>query len=287
MGLDLIPIANLAFAFLPGLAVVAIMYRWGVGAGKGLYANARMLVQLVVIGYVLTYVFEADNPWVIVAVLIIMTVASAWIAMRPLQASSVRLYLVFLAALGSTGFAVFWLVTQLVLEVERWFEPSLVVPIAGMIFANTMNTVSLTAERYEAELGHGVERTAARRTAFRRRAHPADQQPARRGSRRPARHDDRANPGGRRPARRHPLPDRGDVHGVRRGGPRRGGVPGFAGGARRGVGDAIVASRLDMLQGPPRAGTSPAITGCSGRCASWRGCLRSIPSRGLRRFRRG
>ena len=166
MDLDLIPIANLALAFVPVLAVVAVMHRWGVGAGKGVYANARMLVQLVAIGYVLTYVFEADNPWVIVAVLALMTGASAWIAMRPLRASSARLYMVFLAALGSTGFAVFWLVTQLVLDVERWFEPSLVVPIAGMIFANSMNTVSLTAERYEAELGHGVERAEARRTAF-------------------------------------------------------------------------------------------------------------------------
>ena len=166
MGLELIPIANLALAFIPVLAVVAVMHRWRVGAGKGLYANARMLVQLVVIGYVLTYIFEADNPWVIVAVLAVMTLASAWIAMRPLRASSVRLYTVFLAALGSTGFAVFWLVTQLVLDVERWFEPSLVVPIAGMIFANAMNTVSLTAERYEAELGHGADRPEARRTAF-------------------------------------------------------------------------------------------------------------------------
>ena len=166
MGLDLIPIANLALAFIPVLAVVAVMHRWRVGAGKALYANARMLVQLVVIGYVLTYIFEADNPWVIVAVLAVMTVASAWIAMRPLRASSVRLYIVFLAALGSTGFAVFWLVTQLVLDVERWFEPSLVVPIAGMIFANAMNTVSLAAERYEAELGHGADPSEARRTAF-------------------------------------------------------------------------------------------------------------------------
>ena len=166
MGLELIPIANLALAFIPVLAVVAVMHRWRVGAGKGLYANARMLVQLVVIGYVLTYIFEADNPWIIVAVLAVMTLASAWIAMRPLRASSVRLYTVFLAALGSTGFAVFWLVTQLVLDVERWFEPSLVVPIAGMIFANAMNTVSLTAERYEAELGHGADRSEARRTAF-------------------------------------------------------------------------------------------------------------------------
>ncbi len=166
MGLELIPIANLALSFIPVFAVVAVMHRWRVGAGKGLYANARMLVQLVVIGYVLTYIFEADNPWVIVAVLAVMTLASAWIAMRPLRASSVRLYTVFLAALGSTGFAVFWLVTQLVLDVERWFEPSLVVPIAGMIFANAMNTVSLTAERYEAELGHGADRSEARRTAF-------------------------------------------------------------------------------------------------------------------------
>lgn len=166
MGLELIPIANLALAFIPVFAVVAVMHRWRVGAGKGVYANARMLVQLVVIGYVLTYIFEADSPWVIVAVLAVMTLASAWIAMRPLRASSVRLYTVFLAALGSTGFAVFWLVTQLVLDVERWFEPSLVVPIAGMIFANAMNTVSLTAERYEAELGHGADRSDARRTAF-------------------------------------------------------------------------------------------------------------------------
>lgn len=166
MGLELIPYANLALAFIPVFAVVAVMHRWRVGAGKGVYANARMLVQLVVIGYVLTYIFEADSPWVIVAVLAVMTLASAWIAMRPLRASSVRLYTVFLAALGSTGFAVFWLVTQLVLDVERWFEPSLVVPIAGMIFANAMNTVSLTAERYEAELGHGADRSEARRTAF-------------------------------------------------------------------------------------------------------------------------
>ncbi len=166
MDLELIPIANLALAFIPVFAVILVMHRWGVGAGKGLYANARMLVQLVLIGYVLTYVFEADNPWVIVAVLVVMTLASAWIAIRPLHQTSVRLYLVVLAALGSTGFAVFWLVTQLVLDVGRWFEPSLVVPIAGMIFANSMNTVSLTAERYEAELGHGVEPIAARRAAF-------------------------------------------------------------------------------------------------------------------------
>ena len=166
MELQLIPTANLALAFILVLAVIAIMSRWGVGAGKALYANARMLIQLVAIGYVLTYIFESDNPWAIVAVLAVMMSVSAWIAMRPLSARGIRLYAVFLAALGSTGLAVFLLVTQLVLEVGRWFEPSIVVPIAGMIFANSMNTVSLTAERFEAELGHGTPRIAARRAAL-------------------------------------------------------------------------------------------------------------------------
>ena len=220
MELQFIPIANLALAFIPVLAVIAIMSRWGVGAGKALYANARMLIQLVAIGYVLTYIFESDNPWAIVAVLAVMMSVSAWIAMRPLSARGIRLYAVFLAALGSTGLAVFLLVTQLVLDVGRWFEPSIVVPIAGMIFANSMNTVSLTAERFEAELGHGtppIGRTARRP---RRRADPADQHPICGGPGCATRHDDRPDSRRRRPLGGRAVPDRRDVHDVRRWGPR-------------------------------------------------------------------
>ena len=43
------------------------------------------------------------------------------------------------------------IVSQIVLDLPRWFEPHIVVPLAGMIFANVMNTVSLAAERFEAE----------------------------------------------------------------------------------------------------------------------------------------
>jgi len=48
----------------------------------------------------------------------------------------------------------------------RWFEPNLVVPIAGMIFANSMNTVSLAAERFESEFKRGENYISARRTAL-------------------------------------------------------------------------------------------------------------------------
>ena len=59
------------------------------------------------------------------------------------------------------------LVTQVVLDLPRWFEPRFVIPLAGMIFANTMNTVCLAAERFEAERQHQEDLAAARRAALR------------------------------------------------------------------------------------------------------------------------
>ena len=47
MELQLIPIANTTLAFIP---VFAVMSRRGVVAGTAVYANVRMLVQLVAVG---------------------------------------------------------------------------------------------------------------------------------------------------------------------------------------------------------------------------------------------
>jgi putative ABC transport system permease protein len=51
-------------------------------------------------------------------------------------------------------------------DLPRWFEPSFVVPLAGMIFANTINTVSLAAERFESERREGMDVALARGTAL-------------------------------------------------------------------------------------------------------------------------
>tara|TARA_B100000686_G_scaffold127347_1_gene134636 strand:- start:165 stop:758 length:594 start_codon:yes stop_codon:yes gene_type:complete len=111
-----------------------------------------MLVQLLLIGYVLNYIFDADNPWIIALVIGVMITVSAWIAIRPLQFKNIYTYATMLGAIGLSGLPILWLVSQIVLSMPRWFEPSIVVPIAGMIFANAMNTVSLAAERFQTEI---------------------------------------------------------------------------------------------------------------------------------------
>ena len=79
---------------------------------------------------------------------------------------SIMVNFIFLIAIGLPGLILLGLVTQFVLQVQKWFEPSLVVPIAGMIFANSMNTVSLAAERFESELNRGEDYVDARRIAL-------------------------------------------------------------------------------------------------------------------------
>jgi putative ABC transport system permease protein len=126
-----------------------------------------MLLQLLAIGYVLTYIFDADQPWIVLAVLATMLSAASWIALRPLHAKSRAVYGKALASIAIGGVSTLILVTQAVLEVEPWFAPATMIPLAGMIFATAMNTVSIAAERFQAEKRAGAVYDDARRAAMR------------------------------------------------------------------------------------------------------------------------
>ncbi len=142
------------------------MYRWALNVRDAMYANARMLAQLLAVGYVLTYIFETDDPYLITALLVLMLLVSAWISLNALKPRGVKGFLTALAAIAISGVLVLILVSQVILDLQRWFEPRFVVPIAGMIFANSMNTVSLSAERFVAETKRAVPYREARRTAM-------------------------------------------------------------------------------------------------------------------------
>ena len=59
------------------------------------------------------------------------------------------------------------LITQGVLHLHPWYLPRYLIPLAGMIFANAMNSVSLAAERFEAEIKRDVDYDQARNIALR------------------------------------------------------------------------------------------------------------------------
>ena len=164
--ISFIPLANLMLGFIPVIILIGIMYFWGLKISNSIYANFRMLIQLLLIGYVLTFIFETDEPIIIALVVLFMILMSAWIAMRPLKEKGVYPFVIIFISLALSGLAVLFLISQFIVDLPRWFEPSFVVPIAGMIFANSMNTVSLAGERFFIEKDRGKGYLSSRKIAL-------------------------------------------------------------------------------------------------------------------------
>lgn len=163
---QIIPLTDLALAFIPVAVVVGIMYRWSLSSGFAAYALGRMLLQLLAIGYVLTYIFEAERPWIVMGTLAVMLGVASWISLRPLQVKGHILYGRALLSIVIGGVTTLILITQAVLKIDPWFAPSRMIPLAGMIFATAMNTISVAGERFQAERQRDTSFSDARRAGI-------------------------------------------------------------------------------------------------------------------------
>lgn len=165
--IQVIPALNLALAFIPVLVVIVIHYQWAQGYRNALYGVSRMLIQLLMIGYFLNYIFDSQNGWIVLAFLSIMVSVASWIALRTVKDRQRSLYPKALLSLIFGGGTTLILITQGVLNLSPWYWPNYFIPLAGMIFANCMNSISLAADRLTAEIGRDIEYEQARNIAFR------------------------------------------------------------------------------------------------------------------------
>jgi len=165
--IQVIPVFNLTLAFIPVFIVIIIQYLWTREHHHGIYGVSRMLVQLLVTGYFLAYIFDAGSVWIVMAVLSVMVSVASWIALRTVRHRQLKLYPKALISLLIGGATTLILVTQGVLSLNPWYWPNYFIPLAGMIFANAMNSISLAADRLEAEIGRDMTFDKARNIAFR------------------------------------------------------------------------------------------------------------------------
>lgn len=108
-------------------------------------ASVRMVVQLVLVGYVLTFLFAAVSPlWTALAAFIMVLFASREIVVRQ-KRRLLGLWTYGLGAgctlLAAGTVTIFSLLTQL--RPEPWYHPRYALPLLGMILGNTMTGVSL------------------------------------------------------------------------------------------------------------------------------------------------
>ncbi len=161
-----ITLADIAVAFIPVLVTLGIIFYWSDNLKSASIAVLRMLIQLLLIGYVLEFIFNANSQWIIILVLCFMLIAASWIALGALPVNRSTLLGYSLGAIAVGGIFNLVLITQGVLHADPWYQPAIIIPLAGMIFSNSMNSVSLAGERLYAELGHHNDYPRARNAAF-------------------------------------------------------------------------------------------------------------------------
>ncbi len=158
---------DLALGLLPVMITIGIFIYWSLSIKTALVAVFRMLIQLVLIGYLLTYIFDTDNSLLIILILCLMLLAASWISLSSIKKISNRqLFLYSLISIAIGGIFTLIITTQGVLHADPWYAPELIIPIAGMIFSNSMNTISLAAERFFSEYQHRPNYIRSRDIAF-------------------------------------------------------------------------------------------------------------------------
>ena len=161
-----IPLTNLALAFIPVVIALFILIKWSLNAKNAIYALTRMLGQLLLIGYFLSFIFESESSLIVLLVLSVMVFSSSWIALRTVENQRLQLFRFALLSVVVGGGGTLLVISQLVLQLKPWFLPHYMIPLAGMIFATAMNSVSLAAERLSSELKRGEAFIEARRSAI-------------------------------------------------------------------------------------------------------------------------
>jgi len=164
--LAIIELPRLAFAFIPVLVVLFIQFNWLLPQKRTLHALARMLVQLLLVGFFLGYIFESSSAWLVLLLLIIMVLFSSWIALNNIEAPKRQLFQRAVSAISVSGLLTLFIISQGVLQLSPWYHAQTLIPLAGMVFASSMNSVSLSGERFYAELANKASYEQARNTAF-------------------------------------------------------------------------------------------------------------------------
>lgn len=110
-------------------------------------ATARTLLQLLVVGYILAFVFALNKPWAVLAILLVMLTIAAIVARNRIGKKIPRVLplvwgSIFISTVLTLGYT-----TLLVIQPPSWYEPQYLIPLAGIVLGNSMNGAAISGER--------------------------------------------------------------------------------------------------------------------------------------------
>lgn len=109
-----------------------------------LVASIRTVMQLLLVGLVLEWVFRLDRWYVVVGIAAVMTLIAGWTAASRNSKTYPGLRWNTVVSVWASS----WIVTSFALLVvlrrtEHWYQPQYAIPLLGMVLGNTLNGISV------------------------------------------------------------------------------------------------------------------------------------------------
>lgn len=148
-----LPRLLLATGFI-GLAIW-IARRLGLGLGRDLAIGAlRAAVQLITIGYVLSFVFGHAHPWTVLPLVAAMLLVAGWTSARRIAhgPGAAALFPWALGSVAAAGAAALLPAVGLIVPSNPWYAPQILIPLSGMMLSNAMNVSAQVFERVFAQV---------------------------------------------------------------------------------------------------------------------------------------
>ena len=113
-----------------------------------LIASVRMIVQLLLIGVILQYLFALEHPLAVTGVGLVMVLLASFAAVNRTQRRFRDIYWHSFIAVFSASFVVTGLALLGILQVKPWFNPQYAIPLLGMVLGNVLTGISLGLDHF-------------------------------------------------------------------------------------------------------------------------------------------
>lgn len=141
----------LAAALILVSALVSLALRLGLGR-RLIVAAVRTVVQLLLVGLVLEWIFAVGQWYVVLLMVVIMTLVAGAAAVRRTERRYQGVWLDSIVSMWASSWLIAAVALLGIVQPDPWYLPQYAIPLTGMILGNTLNGISLGLDRLGDEL---------------------------------------------------------------------------------------------------------------------------------------
>lgn len=110
-------------------------------------ASGRSILQLLLVGYLLDFIFAINQPLPVVIILMIMLTIASQVIKNNISKEIKGLFPIVFGSIFISSLFTLSYTLILIIQPKTWYEPQYLISLTGLVLGNTMNSASLAGER--------------------------------------------------------------------------------------------------------------------------------------------